>query len=148
MSANGVLVTKRKVFENNMCSTIENVHTTIRERLFSYEQEEINRLKKYISDNDEILEKAITILKDRLRETAVREFGITMYEILNLQDDHFHFINTLIDFNAISQTNNLKNKNMNIEFKLLDLDSNIESYRKYCLSCGQVQRRRSKYLTY
>lgn len=130
--------------DDNTCSTIKIVHTTVRERLTTFKQEEIGKIEKYITDNEDILGTAIDKLKKSLRKAAVSQFGVTMFEILNLYDDHFHFMNSIKEFNEHSYTNDIKQTTMSIDYKLLDVDDKIQKYRQLCLSCSQVRRRRSK----
>lgn len=127
-----------------MCSTIENVNEIVQERLLSFAQEEIDFITKYLSDNEEVLRQGIANLKLSLRKAAINQFGITMYEILNLHDDYYDFMKSLENFNVHSYANALKKNTINIQPKLLDLDDGIQKYRQYCVNCGQVRPRRSK----
>lgn len=129
-----------------MCTTIEVVRETVHDRLYQYELEQMERIQDYLPYQNMIMSVAFSGLKKRLREAIHEQFGVTMYEILALDDDYYHFMNALNDFNSLPYAKALKKNSVVIQYKLLDLSDKIEKYRQHCLSCALPESRRSKQL--
>lgn len=86
-----------------------------------------------------------------MKEEAVQAFSTTMYDVLSLEDEYYHFLNSLRGENGInefeSHVNKIRKNIMKVNLKTEELKNDVENYRKYCLTCdGSKEKSHGRYL--
>ncbi|XP_030020006.1 uncharacterized protein LOC115440021 [Manduca sexta] len=118
------------------CSTFRELSKIIIDRLKKFQVEFSDILVGKINKDSIIFEEKIMNIKKKLKTAAVEQFGLTMYEILNLQDEYYHYSADLKEYNISNVLQDIKHNEYEINAKLLELESNAKKYRDYCISCN------------
>lgn len=119
-----------------ICSSLEDLHREIYSELKLFETKMRATLQDQVTNDDKAFTDKINILENNLKDVALKEFGRTMYDILNLQDEYHHFIKDITKINSMAYLNDIKQTSLHIDATLFELEKRIEEYGKYCRSCG------------
>ncbi|XP_072947709.1 uncharacterized protein [Epargyreus clarus] len=118
-----------------ICSSLEDLHRDITSKLKLFEKEMRTNMQQQVSDDDKVFGEKIDILKNKLKDLALNQFGRTMYDILNLQDEYHHFIKDITRINPMDYLRDFKHKILIIDTQLFEFENLIEEYGNYCRSC-------------
>ena len=117
------------------CIRLKHLNDIINEKLSEVQAQHHEDLYEQLELNDKMYTQLITEFKQNLKNAAVHDFGMIMYEILTLQDDYHHFIKYLEDVNIASAIYNIKMNTAEINYMLIGLEQDLENYQQYCLKC-------------
>lgn len=122
--------------ENYYCGT----YSGLTKRIKGYLEEFTGIAKKNMSDklsanNLEYKMKIENITKD-LKDHAIKEFGVVMFDVLNLQDDYYHFEELIKNNNTEIAFYGIERNNGNSNIQILELQRKLPVFKKYCLNCN------------
>ncbi|CAH0584328.1 unnamed protein product [Chrysodeixis includens] len=128
--------------KNISCITLKDLHDYVNNRLSQFGEDFDRELYGNIEGKKEIYDEKLEYIKINLKDAAVKQFGMTMYDILSLQDNYYHFEKELGEINMSSQLTSLEENTAQIKLMLIVLKNGVENYRHYCLNCNSKQRNR------
>lgn len=134
MLSNRQQITKDEKF---YCSTYNEINKKIMVTMTEFQPTFIAELNKIREENLKNIEEKSTQFSIKLKEAAVERFGVTMHDILGLQDNYVHFSNYIQDSKISDELQLIKQNNFHINSKLVDLDKMVTKYRDYCLHCHE-----------
>lgn len=79
--------------------------------------------------------------KKNLTSIALSQFGVSMYDILNLQDQYHHF-DELLKTDVQQYIIDIKRQLALFESVIMDLETRAERLRNYCSTCSMPLRRK------
>ncbi|XP_046968872.1 uncharacterized protein LOC124536386 [Vanessa cardui] len=129
-------VVKREIQNDYYCSSLEELHYKITEKLKDIIEQMKNDLFNQLTIHNEYYKESIDKIKNNLKDKALQEFGRTMYDILILQDEYHHFVEDLNKTTLESDLFSIQELSIQIDEKLLKMHKVVEKYGQYCRSCG------------
>lgn len=111
------------------------MHKTIQEKLEKLTDEYVKHLKEEIVKADRDYNIKVQKGVNELKDIALKEFGRTMYDILNIQDQYHHLIRDLKEFNTDYWLIVLQQLYIQIDSLLLRFANIGDVYANYCKIC-------------
>ncbi|XP_064073400.1 uncharacterized protein LOC135193698 [Vanessa tameamea] len=130
-------IVKREIQNDYYCSSLEELHDKITEKLMEIIEKMKNIMVDQLSIYNETYKESIDNIKNNLKDKALQEFGRTMYDILILQDEYHHFAEDLNKTTLETEVFSIQELSIQIDEKLLKMYKVVEKYGQYCRSCGE-----------
>ncbi|XP_045766363.1 uncharacterized protein LOC123868063 [Maniola jurtina] len=128
-------IAKRQVPDGYYCSSLEDLHKEITEKL----NKSVEKLNSWtlnsLSLGDKKYEEKIDEIKSKLKDSALKEFGRTMYDILSLEYEYHSFMDSITSIDLHEAIYDIKSLKLEVDEKLLVLEEAIEEYGEHCNSC-------------
>lgn len=132
--------------KNFSCIRLKDLHEYVNKKLNEFGNNFNNELHANIEGKIEIYDRKLEEIKNNIKDAAVKQFGMTMYDVLSLQDDYYHFEKELEAINISEMLTSLEENTAQIKLMLISLKKGMEIYRNYCLNCnGRQRKRRGKF---
>lgn len=130
------------------CSQIDDLVLRIEKLLLHHLENSIEEFKDRLANDSKIYKAQVEELKTVSKSKALAQFGTTMYDILNLQDQYFHFDQDL-QVDVQSRIRSIKTQISNLEASVTNLEYQTEKVRKYCSTCNAhiMMLRRKHFIT-
>ncbi|XP_031768525.2 uncharacterized protein LOC113521442 [Galleria mellonella] len=118
------------------CDSMMNLFGQIKTKLENYvniSKDEINY--KIIVDHDSYKNKIVE-LKNNLKDIALKDFGRIMYDILNLQDEYYHFYHKVRNVNPKRIHLEINQNLAQVDPLLMKLEVDTRQFGMYCRNCN------------
>nr|XP_034831560.1 uncharacterized protein LOC117988519 [Maniola hyperantus] len=132
-------IAKRDVPDDYYCSSLEDLHKEITEKLNKSVEKLNNATLNSLSLDDKKYEEKIDEMKFKLKDKALKEFGRTMYDVLSLEYEYHHFMDSITSTHLHEALYYIKSLGLEVDAKLLELKEAIEKYGENCNSCGSSE---------
>ncbi|CAH2091098.1 unnamed protein product [Euphydryas editha] len=130
-------VFKREIKDEYYCSSLEELHDKIINKLNETVEQLKEKIIKKLSNDNENYKESMKSIKNNLTDRALQEFGRTMYDILFLQDQYHHFVEDLNITTVEKNIFSLKELSVQLDDKLLQMDKVVEKYGQHCKNCNE-----------
>lgn len=118
------------------CGSIAEVREVIQSNLTSFSEDQQRVFQNRLDLDDVKYASEIKLLKEKLKDIALKEFGRNMYDILELEDAHIQFAKIIKNVPFGNILSEVKYNIAQMRPKTLDFEDAVQKLAKYCKSCS------------